>query len=57
MKRMLVMVLIALAMISGLFAAGSAEQKTQAQQEKTITLATGDAIGTLRNRAGEYFKA
>ncbi len=57
MKRMLVLVLVALVLGAGLFAAGSVEQKPQIQQEKTITLATGDAIGTLRNRAGEYFKA
>ena len=34
------------------FAGASAEQQT-----KTITLATGDAIGSLRNLAGEYFKS
>jgi TRAP-type C4-dicarboxylate transport system substrate-binding protein len=55
MKRMLVMLLVVTLVVAGLFAAGANEQN--AQQEKTITLATADAIGTLRNRAGEYFKA
>ncbi len=57
MKRMLVTLLVITVVVAGLFAAGASEQKPQVQQEKTITLATGDAIGTLRNRAGEYFKA
>ena len=57
MKRMLVTLLVITMVATSVFAAGASEQKPQAQQEKTITLATGDAIGTLRNRAGEYFKA
>ena len=53
MKRISV-VLLMLVLVTGMvFAAASAEQ----QQAKTITLATGDAIGSLRNLAGEYFKA
>ncbi len=57
MKRMLVTLLVITMVATSVFAAGASEQKSQIQPEKTITLATGDAIGTLRNRAGEYFKA
>ena len=53
MKRISVLLLMLVLVTGMVFAAGSAEQ----QQAKTITLATGDAIGSLRNLAGEYFKA
>ncbi|MDC7245741.1 MAG: TRAP transporter substrate-binding protein [Sphaerochaetaceae bacterium] len=51
MKRILVLLLLVLCTFGFVFAEGAKEQ-----QEKTITLATGDAIGSLRNLAGEYFK-
>lgn len=45
--------MLVLTLFSGMvFATGTAEQ-----QNVTITMATGDAIGTLRNLAGEYFKS
>jgi TRAP-type C4-dicarboxylate transport system substrate-binding protein len=51
MRRVLVFVLMLAVIAGAVFAAGSVETQT-----KTITLATGDAIGSLRNLAGEYFK-
>ena len=50
MKRIIVMMLLLSIVMTMAFAQGAQ------QQEKTITLATGDAIGSLRNLAGEYFK-
>jgi TRAP-type C4-dicarboxylate transport system substrate-binding protein len=52
MKRIIVIVLMLSFVCSTVFTAGTTEQ----QQVKTITLATGDAIGSMRNHAGEYFK-
>jgi len=51
MKKLFVLLMMFLLASTMVFAAATAEQ-----QEKTITLATGDAIGSLRNLAGEYFK-
>lgn len=45
--------MLVLALFAGMvFATGATEQ-----QNVTITMATGDAIGTLRNLAGEHFKS
>ncbi|MGH0053781.1 MAG: hypothetical protein ACQ5SW_10370, partial [Sphaerochaetaceae bacterium] len=51
MKRLIVVLVILSVVMTMAFSQGAQEQ-----QEKTITLATGDAIGSLRNLAGEYFK-
>ncbi len=57
MKRMTIATIIILAICVGAFANGSAEPAAAGDQAVTITLATGDAIGSLRNLMGERFKA
>lgn len=52
MKKFTSLLLMLVLVTTMVFAGASAEQQT-----KTITLATGDAIGSLRNLAGEYFKS
>lgn len=52
MKKFTSLLVMFVLVTTVVFAGASAEQQT-----KTITLATGDAIGSLRNLAGEYFKA
>lgn len=52
MKKVTVLLLMVVLATTMVFAAATAEK-----QEKTITLATADAIGSLRNLSGEYFKA
>ncbi len=57
MKKVLVLVLIVL--LTGsmtIFAQGVEETSVETNKAKTITLATGDAIGSLRNLAGWRFK-
>lgn len=51
MKKIFVLLVMVTLVTGFVFAAGTTEMET-----KTITLATGDAIGSLRNLAGEYFK-
>ncbi len=51
MKKILVLLVMVTLVTGAVFASAVAEQET-----KTITLATGDAIGSLRNLAGEYLK-
>jgi TRAP-type transport system periplasmic protein len=58
MKRLTMALLIVLTICTAAFAAGSGE--TAAKEELkpvNVTLATADAIGSLRNKAGEFFKA
>ncbi len=57
MKKVLALVLIVLLASSVMmFAQGVEETTVEKNKAKTITLATGDAIGSLRNLAGWKFK-
>jgi TRAP-type C4-dicarboxylate transport system substrate-binding protein len=53
----MLLAIVMLAVFGAAFAAGTSETATAGEKAVTITLATGDAIGSLRNLSGEYFKA
>ena len=55
-KVCIVMTVLLLIGSMGIFSQGTQEQAVETSKAVTITLATGDAIGSLRNLAGWHFK-